>query len=311
MLTQASELLTRPPLARFSKRIQVAFISHTGHSVSWATAPPTIAITALNCTAVVTFTSAVQRLPLLWPQVHSTLWQHPQLAPVTPWLQILPSSWDKERFSEWGLLVMLQLQLALLLSVKPQLLLLLPSPKMVNPQELSATRIISAALSPIAPVSLIAGVLRLTLQVPRLTPSESQVAATLLILRFKLQPRSPPPLRLHSSLSTWVSPRLPVSDSPPYPNEAAASQVLQAPSFSLAACQCVSRTLLQWFCRSVSVSTSPPPPLSLSLPSFIFPLLPLTVSPSARCVSRRSVHVLYGCYLCWLTACYHVALFTC
>lgn len=40
LLTQASELLTRPPLARFSKRIQVAFISHTGHSVSWATAPP-------------------------------------------------------------------------------------------------------------------------------------------------------------------------------------------------------------------------------------------------------------------------------
>lgn len=40
VLTQASELLTRPPLARFSKRIQVAFMSHTGHSVSWATAPP-------------------------------------------------------------------------------------------------------------------------------------------------------------------------------------------------------------------------------------------------------------------------------
>lgn len=38
MLTQASEFLTRPPLARFSKRIQVAFISHTGHSAS--TTPP-------------------------------------------------------------------------------------------------------------------------------------------------------------------------------------------------------------------------------------------------------------------------------
>lgn len=39
LLTQASDLLTWPPLARFSKLIQVAFISHTGHSVSWATAP--------------------------------------------------------------------------------------------------------------------------------------------------------------------------------------------------------------------------------------------------------------------------------
>lgn len=94
------------------------------------------------------------------------------------------------------LLVLLQLQLALLLSVQPQLLLLLPLPKMGNPQELSAPRIISAALSLSAPVSLIAGVLRLPLQVLRLTPSMSQVAAMLLILSFKiwLQPRSPPPL---------------------------------------------------------------------------------------------------------------------
>lgn len=54
---------------------------------------------------------------------------------------------------------MLQLQLALLLSLEPQillLLLLLPLPKMGNPQELFAPRIISAALSPSAPVSLIA-----------------------------------------------------------------------------------------------------------------------------------------------------------
>lgn len=36
-LTQSSELLTRPPLDLFSSRIQVAFISHTCHSVSWAT----------------------------------------------------------------------------------------------------------------------------------------------------------------------------------------------------------------------------------------------------------------------------------
>ena len=81
-----------------------------------------------------------------------------------------------------------QLQLALLLSIEPQLLLLLllPLPKMGNPQELSAPRIISAALSLSAPVSLIAGVLRLPLQVLRLTLSMSQVAATLVILTFKL-----------------------------------------------------------------------------------------------------------------------------
>lgn len=58
---------------------------------------------------------------------------------------------------ELGLLVLLQLQLALQLSVETQLLLLLLllllPPKMGNPQELSAPRIISAALSPSAPVS--------------------------------------------------------------------------------------------------------------------------------------------------------------
>lgn len=84
---------------------------------------------------------------------------------------------------------MLQLQLALLLlSIEPQLLLpllLLLLPKMGNPQELSAPRIISAALSPSAPVSLIAGVLRLPLQVLRLTPGMSQEAAMLPILSFK------------------------------------------------------------------------------------------------------------------------------
>lgn len=43
--------------------------------------------------------------------------------------------------------MLLQLQLALLLSVQPQLLLLFLLPKTGNPQELSATSIISAALS--------------------------------------------------------------------------------------------------------------------------------------------------------------------
>ncbi len=106
-----------------------------------------------------------------------------------------------------GLLVFLQLQLALLLSVEPKLLLLLlPLPKMGNPQELSVPRIISAALSPSAPVPLIAGVLRLPLQVLRLIPSVSQVAAMLLILSFKLwlQPRSPPQLLPPSFCSTRV-----------------------------------------------------------------------------------------------------------
>lgn len=84
LLTQASELLTWPPLARFSRRIQVAFISHTGHSMSWTTAPSTPAATTLKCTAVLSFTSAVQRQLRL--QVHSTLWEHGRLAPVTPGL---------------------------------------------------------------------------------------------------------------------------------------------------------------------------------------------------------------------------------
>lgn len=84
LLTQASELLTWPPLARFSRRIQVAFISHTGHSMSWTTAPSSPAVTTLNCTAVLSFTSAVQRQLRL--QVHSTLWPRGRLAPVTPGL---------------------------------------------------------------------------------------------------------------------------------------------------------------------------------------------------------------------------------
>lgn len=84
LLTQASELLTWPPLARFSRRIQVAFISHTGHSVSWTTAPSSPAVTTLNCTAVLSCTSAVPRQLRL--QVHSTLWAHGLLAPVTPGL---------------------------------------------------------------------------------------------------------------------------------------------------------------------------------------------------------------------------------
>lgn len=95
---------------------------------------------------------------------------------------------------------------------------------MGNPQELTAPRIISAALSLPAPVSLIAQwVLRLPPQVLRLTPSMSQVAAMLLILSFKLWllPCSPPPLQLpraapqavtavylHESQCGWVWPMI-------------------------------------------------------------------------------------------------------
>lgn len=53
LLTQASELLTRPPLARFSKRIQVAFISHTGHQCPEPLPPTATATTTPTSTAVV------------------------------------------------------------------------------------------------------------------------------------------------------------------------------------------------------------------------------------------------------------------
>lgn len=81
--------------------------------------------------------------------------------------------------------MLLQLQLALLLSVQPQLLLLFPLPKIGNPQELSATSIISAALSSLRP-GLLDRVLKQTLQVLKLTPRAGQVAETHLILSFKL-----------------------------------------------------------------------------------------------------------------------------
>lgn len=76
---------------------------------------------------------------------------------------------------------MLQLQLALLLSVEPQLLLLFPLPKIGNPQELSATGIISAALSMLRS-GLLDGVFKQTLQVLKLTPRAGQVAERRLIL---------------------------------------------------------------------------------------------------------------------------------
>lgn len=85
---------------------------------------------------------------------------------------------------------MLQLQLALMLPVHPQLPLLFPLPKMGNPQELSATSIISAALSLLRP-GLLDRVLKQTSQVLRQTPGAGQVADTLL-LWFKLRVQSPP-----------------------------------------------------------------------------------------------------------------------
>lgn len=80
-----------------------------------------------------------------------------------------------------------------------------------------------------------------------------------------------------------------MTDSPPDANEAAASQVLQAPSFSRSVSQPVSACPAHSFSDSASLSLSlptPPSPPSLSLPLFFFlPQLPLTVSPSACCAS--------------------------
>lgn len=89
---------------------------------------------------------------------------------------------------------MLQLQLALLLSVQPQLLLLFPLPKIGNPQELSATSIISAAL-PILRPGLLDRVFKQMVQVLKLTPRAAQVAETCLILSVKLWVHSSPVLQ--------------------------------------------------------------------------------------------------------------------
>lgn len=71
---------------------------------SWATLviqcpeplpPPAATTTKPNCTAEVSFAPALQQLSLLWLQVHSTLWLHRQLVPLTPGLWMLLSSLDK------------------------------------------------------------------------------------------------------------------------------------------------------------------------------------------------------------------------
>lgn len=90
--------------------------------------------------------------------------------------------------------MLLQLQLALLLSVQPQLLLLFLLLQIGNPQELSATSIIPAALSILRP-GLLDRVLKQTLQVLRLTPRAGQVAETRLILSFQLWVHSLPLLQ--------------------------------------------------------------------------------------------------------------------
>lgn len=172
--------------------------------------------------------------------------------------------------------MLLQLQLALLLSVHPQLLLLFPLPKMGNPQELSATSIISAALSLLRP-GLLGRVLKQTLQVTRLTPRAGQAAETRLILWFKLWVRSPP-LVQHF---IYACPGLAACDRLSSSNGAAASQVQQAASLSLA----VSAYAAHSFSDSASVSVcTHPSSSSSSVPPLIYVPSVTPHSPSA-CVS--------------------------
>lgn len=162
--------------------------------------------------------------------------------------------------------MLLQLQLALLLSVHPQLLLLFPLPKMGNPQELSATSIISAALSLLRP-GLLGTVLKQTLQVTRLTPRAGQVAETLLILWFKLWVQSPPLVQhfIYACPGLAARDRLSSSSS----NGAAASQVQQAASLSLA----VSAYAAHSFSDSASVSVCTHPSFSSFSSSSVPPLI--------------------------------------
>lgn len=150
--------------------------------------------------------------------------------------------------------MLLQLQLALLLSVHPQLLLLFPLPKMGNPQELSATSIISAALSLLRP-GLLGRVLKQTLQVTRLTPRAGQVVETLLILWFKLWVQSPPLVQhfIYACPGLAACDRLSSSS-----NGAAASQVQQAASLSLAVSALHTPSVI--LLLSVPTPPSPPPP---------------------------------------------------
>lgn len=156
---------------------------------------------------------------------------------------------------------------------------------------------------PVCPSLLVAGVLRLTLQVLRLIPTASQVAAMFLIPTFNLQTHSPPAIQQFIFTSPSVDACEQLSSSP---NEATASQVLQAPSLSLA----VSVRPAYTFSNSASLSLPlPSPPTSLSLPSFLFPLLPLTLSLSAHCVSaliRGGQYTLYEYSLCPHCGCCHV-----
>lgn len=162
--------------------------------------------------------------------------------------------------------MLLQLQLALLLSVHPQLLLLFPLPKMGNPQELSATSIISAALSLLRP-GLLGTVLKQTLQVTRLTPRAGQVAETLLILWFKLWVQSPPLVQHFIYACPGLAARDRLSSSSSSSNGAAASQVQQAASLSLA----VSAYAAHSFSDSASVSVCTHPSFSSSsVPPLIY-----------------------------------------
>ena len=97
-----------------------------------------------------------------------------------------------------------------------------------------------------------------------------------------------------------------MTDSPPDANEAAASQVLQAPSFSRSVSQPVSACPAHSFSDSASLSPSlptPPSPPSLSLPSFFFSpsVTPHSQSICSLCVCSDqcwAVHARYGNCLC-------------
>ncbi len=143
---------------------------------------------------------------------------------------------------------------------------------------------LSSSLPQSASVSLIAGVLRLPLQVPRLTPRMSQVVAMLLILLVRA-PASlsssavASPCCSTSSLSTRVLVWLPVTGSPPDANEAAASQVLRAPSSSL----CVSQPVSVRPAHSFSLSVSALPSFSSSSVTLLIFFSP-SVTPHSRSI---------------------------
>lgn len=102
-------------------------------------------------------------------------------------------------------------------------------------------------------------------------------------------------------------PRPPVADSPPNARGAAACQMLRAPSLSLGGCVSCTPSFRD------AASLPPPSPTPPSHPSpsllsdfslfFSFPPLPLTVGPSARCISAATgcaARLLFMCRCCFV-----------